>query len=393
MRRRQVRRDGVSAGLGLRRALLEELRAAPADAFDFLECAPDNWIGVGGRLGEALDELSARYPLSCHGLSLSLGGIEPLDETFLARTRRFLDRHRVALYSEHLSYCTGDGHLYDLMPIPFTAEAVRHVATRIVRVQDVLGRRIAVENVSYYAAHPPGGDGQDLDEAQFIQAVLEEADCDLLLDVNNVYVNAVNHGYDARAFLARMPSRRIVSCHVAGHYDEAVRHVAARIDRVQDVLGRRIAVENVSYYAAHPAAGDGQDLDEAQFVEAVLEEADCDLLLDVNNVYVNAINHGYDAHAFLARMPGRRIASYHVAGHYDQAEDLKIDTHGAPVKADVWDLLAEAYRLHGVRPTLLERDFNLPPLAELRVEVARIRELQRATMAMPATPAAGSAHG
>ena len=159
MRRRQVRRDGVSAGLGLRRALLEELRAAPADAFDFLECAPDNWIGVGGRLGEALDELSARYPLSCHGLSLSLGGLEPLDETFLARTRRFLDRHRVALYSEHLSYCTGDGHLYDLMPIPFTAEAVRHVATRIVRVQDVLGRRNAVENVSYYASHPAAGDG------------------------------------------------------------------------------------------------------------------------------------------------------------------------------------------------------------------------------------------
>ena len=141
------------------------------------------------------------------------------------------------------------------------------------------------------------------------------------------------------------------------------------------------------------AAGDGQDLDEAQFVEAVLEEADCDLLLDVNNVYVNAINHGYDAHAFLARMPGRRIASYHVAGHYDQAEDLKIDTHGAPVKGDVWELLAAAYRLHGVRPTLLERDFNLPPLAGLLVEVEKIRELQRATMAMPATSAAGSVHG
>ena len=201
----------------------------------------------------------------------------------------------MTLYSEHLSYCTGDGHLYDLMPIPFTAEAARHVA--------------------------------------------------------------------------------------------------ARIGRVQDVLGRRIAVENVSYYASHPAAGDGQDLDEAQFVEAVLEEADCDLLLDVNNVYVNAINHGYDAHAFLARMPGRRIASYHVAGHYDQAEDLKIDTHGAPVKGDVWELLAAAYRLHGVRPTLLERDFNLPPLAELRGEVERIRKLQRAAMAMPATPAAGSVHG
>ena len=268
----------TGAGLGLRRVLLDQLIEAPAGAFDFLECAPDNWIGVGGRLGEALDELSARFPLSCHGLSLSLGGLEPLDETFLARTRRFLDRHRVALYSEHLSYCTGDGHLYDLMPIPFTAEAVRHVA--------------------------------------------------------------------------------------------------ARIGRVQDVLGRRIAVENVSYYASHPAAGDGQDLDEAQFVEAVLEEADCDLLLDVNNVYVNALNHGYDARTFLDAMPGARIASYHVAGHYDEAPDLKVDTHGAAVKDDVWDLLAHAYARHGVRPTLLERDFHFPPLPVLLDEVARIRTLQ-----------------
>jgi len=276
----------ASAGLGLRRALLDPLRAAPDGAFDFLECAPDNWIGVGGRLGEALAELSARHPLTCHGLSLSLGGMEPLDETFLAKTRRFLDRHRVALYSEHLSFCTDDGHLYDLMPLPFTEEAVRHVAARIRRVQDVLGRRIAVENVSYYAAP-----WQAMDEAAFVRAVLDEADCDLLLDVNNVYVNAVNHGYDARAFLAAMPSAR--------------------------------------------------------------------------------------------------VASYHVAGHYDEAPDLKIDTHGAPVKDDVWTLLAEAYRLHGVRPTLLERDFNLPPLPALLEEVARIRALQRA-----AAPAArDAAHG
>ena len=270
--------------------MLDELRAAPAGAFDFLECAPDNWIGVGGRLDEALDELSSRHPLTCHGLSLSLGGIEPLDEVFLERTRRFLDRHRVALYSEHLSCCTDDGHLYDLMPIPFTEEAVHHVATRIRHAQDALGRRIAVENVSYYAAHPP----------------------------------------------------------LAG--------VAA--------------------------------LDEATFINAVLEEADCDLLLDVNNVYVNAINHGYGAHAFLARMPARRIASYHVAGHYDEAIDLKVDTHGAPVKGDVWDLLAAAYRLHGVRPTLLERDFNLPPLAELLAEVERIRQLQQHASVVPAVDAA-----
>ena len=276
----------ASAGLGLRRALLGALQAATPGAFDFLECAPDNWIGVGGRYGEALDELSSRHPITCHGLSLSLGGIAPLDETFLARTRRFLDQHKVRLYSEHLSYCTDDGHLYDLMPIPFT--------------------------------------------------------------------------------------------------DEAVHHVAARIRRVQDALGRRIAVENVSYYAAPHQA-----MDEVDFVNAVLAEADCDLLLDVNNVYVNAINHGYDARVFLARMPTARIASYHVAGHYDEADDLKVDTHGAAVKEDVWSLLETAYGLHGVHPTLLERDFNFPPMPVLLAEVERIRSLQRAPGIALQVPAHG----
>ena len=281
----------ASAGLGLRRALMGALQDAASDAFDFLECAPENWIGVGGKYGQALAELSARYPLTCHGLSLSLGGVEPLDETFLARVRRFLDQHHVEVYSEHLSYCADDGHLYDLMPIPFT--------------------------------------------------------------------------------------------------DEAVHHVAARIRRVQDMLGRRIAVENVSYYAAHASIEGAQAMDEVDFVNAVLEEADCDLLLDVNNVYVNAINHGYEALTFIARMPTPRIASYHVAGHYDEAEDLKVDTHGAPVKSDVWSLLEHAYRLHGVHPTLLERDFNFPPLPELLGEVERIRTLQAAAQ----SGASRSSHG
>ena len=262
-----------SAGLGLRRALLDQLIEAPAGAFDFLECAPDNWIGVGGPLGDKLATLSARHPLSCHGLSLSLGGPDPLDAGFLRKTRDFLARHHVALYSEHLSYCSAGGLLYDLLPIPFTEEAVRHVAGRIRDVQDALGRRIAVENVSYYAAP-----------------------------------------YQAMA--------------------------------------------------------------EIEFVAAVLSEADCDLLLDVNNVFVNAINHGYDARAFIDAMPTSRIASIHVAGHYDEADDLKVDTHGAAVKDGVWDLLAHAYRVHGVRPTLLERDFNFPPLPTLLAEVERIRTLQ-----------------
>ncbi|WP_287598905.1 DUF692 domain-containing protein [Thermomonas sp.] len=263
------------AGLGLRRALLDELIGAPAGAFDFLECAPDNWIGVGGALGEQLETLTARHPLSCHGLSLSLGGPDPLDHAFLRQTRDFLDRHQVALYSEHLSYCAANGHLYDLLPLPFTEEAVVHVAARIRQAQDALGRRIAVENVSYYAA----------------------------------------------------PFRQL-----------------AEID----------------------------------FINAVLAEADCDLLLDVNNVYVNAINHGYDARAFINAMPAARIASYHVAGHFDEADDLKIDTHGTAVKDEVWALLGFAYASHGVRPTLLERDFNFPPLPVLVDEVARIRALQAA---------------
>ncbi|MFC3549913.1 DUF692 domain-containing protein [Lysobacter cavernae] len=266
-----------AVGLGLRRALLGPLQAAASTDFDFLECAPENWIGVGGLFGDALEALSARHPLVCHGLSLSLGSVAPLDETFLRRVRRFLDRHRVALYSEHLSYCSDDGHLYDLLPIPFTEEAVHHVAARIRQTQDIVGRRIAVENVSYYATVPvdPG------------QGALREID----------------------------------------------------------------------------------------FLNAVLSEADCDLLLDVNNVFVNAINHRYDASAFLAALPSERIAYIHVAGHYDEADDLKIDTHGAPVKDAVWSLLGEAYRRHGPRPTLLERDFNFPPYAELVGELRTIRRI------------------
>ena len=264
-----------SAGLGLRRALMGPLQDAPDGAFDFLEVAPENWIGVGGRLGRRFAALAERQPLLCHGLSLSLGGPDPLDEAFLHRVRKFLDQQQVPLYSEHLSYCSADGHLYDLMPIPFTGEAVEHVAAQIRHAQDILGRRMVVENVSYYAA-------------------------------------------------------------------------------------------------PH------QEMAEIDFLLAVLERADCALLLDVNNVYVNSINHRYDAREFLQRIPAERVACFHVAGHYREAADLVVDTHGAAVVDPVWDLLDDAYSLVGVRPTLLERDFNFPPMAELYAEVARIRALQRA---------------
>ena len=270
-----------AVGLGLRRALVAPLRQAAAGQVDFIEAAPENWMGVGGALGDAFDELASRYPLVCHGLSLSLGGPAPLDEAFLQRLRRFLDGRGCAIYSEHLSACSDErGQLYDLLPLPFNDAAVEYVAARIRQAQDVLGRAVAVENISYYASLDPG-----------------------------------------------------------------------------------------------PRGG----MTELEFICRVLDRADCRLLLDVNNVIVNATNHGYDADTFLRGLPGDRIAYIHVAGHYDEAEDLKIDTHGAPVSAPVWSLLAEAYRRFGLRPTLLERDFNLPPFDELLAELDGVRALRGRT--------------
>lgn len=264
----------TGAGLGLRRESMTELREDPPPQVDFFEVAPENWIGMGGQSGKALRWFTERYPFVTHGLSLSLGGPGPLDLDLVRQVGRFLDQHRIALYSEHLSYCSDQGQLYDLLPIPFTGDAVHHVAARIRQVQDTLGRRIAVENVSYYAAP-------------------------------------------------------------------------------------------------------GQEMSEIEFIRAVLDEADCDLLLDVNNIYVNSVNHGYDAAEFLASLPGQRTAYIHVAGHYQETDELIIDTHGADVIDPVWQLLAQAYRQFGVIPTLLERDFNLPPLPQLLGEVDTIHEHQR----------------
>ena len=186
----------------------------------------------------------------------------------------FLDRHRVQAYTEDLSFCGDSGQLYDLMPIPFTEEAVRYVADRIGHVQDMLERRIGMENVSTYAA--PAG-----------------------------------------------------------------------------------------------------DMTELEFLNAVLDEADCGLHLDINNIFVNSINHGFDAYDYLADIPAERIMYAHIAGHYREADNLRVDTHGEDVLPEVWDLLEAAYRQYGVFPTLLERDFNIPPLDILLGEVDEIVTRQR----------------
>jgi uncharacterized protein (UPF0276 family) len=261
------------AGLGLRRPLIEKLMADPPTDVDFMEVAPENWINVGGRQGKNFRYFTERYPFLLHGLSLSIGSPAPLDEQLVRDIKAFIAEHDIRMYSEHLSFCGDDGHLYDLMPIPFTEDAAKYVANRIRRVQDILEQRIAMENVSYYT-----------------------------------------------------PTDTSMS--------------------------------------------------EADFMLAVLEEADCDLMLDINNIVVNSINHKYDASEFLHRMPAERIRYFHLAGHHVAEEDLRIDTHGTSVDKQSWQLLREAYEHFGPVPTLLERDFNFPPMDELLDEVRRIKALQ-----------------
>ena len=263
----------TGAGLGFRRPLADKLKKVEPGEIDFMEIAPENWIHVGGALGKKLRWFTERYPFLIHGLSLSIGAPSPLNEQLVRDIKEFMAEHNIRMYSEHLSSCGDDGQLYDLMPIPFTEDAVKYVAGRVRRVQDILEQRIALENVSYYA-----------------------------------------------------PTDTSMS--------------------------------------------------EADFTLAVLEEADCDLMLDINNIVVNSINHKYDANEFMLRMPADRIRYFHLAGHYVEAEDLRIDTHGSAVDQQSWQLLGDAYAHFGAVPTLLERDFNFPPISELLGEVRQIRNLQ-----------------
>lgn len=281
------------AGLGLRRALLGPLSSAGpetqqriAQNINFMEVAPENWIGVGGKWGKQFRSFTERFDFLCHGLSLSIGSPDPLDITFIKQVRDFLREHDIKAYSEHLSYCSSEGHMYDLMPIPFTEEAVRYVADRIKTVQDIIEQPLIIENVSAYAQP-------------------------------------------------------------------------------------------------------GKQMDEIDFLTAVVNESDCRILLDVNNVYVNSTNHGFDAYEYIRKIPSDRISYLHVAGHYEEAADLLVDTHGASVKDDVWKLLEFTYQQHGKQygqqhgqesrtiPTLLERDFNIPNVTELLDEIDIIHTLQK----------------
>lgn len=261
-------------GLGFRRELIAELQQGVPSQIDFFEIAPENWAGVGGASARTLRAFTERHTFVCHGLSLSLGGSLALDLDLLTRIKAFMREHGIGMYTEHLSWTSDSSRLYDLLPLPFTEEAVQWTAQRIRQTQDVLGMPIAIENASAYILH-----------------------------------------------------------------------------------------------------ADAQ-MSEWGFIRAVLEEADCQLHLDVNNLYVNSQNFHYDPLLALDGLPLERTTYIHIAGHLVEPDGLRVDTHGEAVVAPVWDLLDEVYRRIGPVPTCLERDANIPPLAELMPELQQISTAQ-----------------
>lgn len=278
---RPARLHGI--GLGFRQGLAEALLATTdLPELQFVEIHPENYVQRGGRFRGMLDRAATRWPVLTHGLSLGVGAVEPAERAYVRELKHFLERIAAPWHSEHLCFSSADGvMLHDLLPLPFTREAVRVAVARVRELRDALERPIAIENVSYYA---------------------------------------------------------------------------------------------------HPGAA---EMSEAEFLLEVLEGADAALLLDVNNVYVNGRNHGFDPLAFLDLMPTERVLQIHVAGHSQREDQLLIDTHGSAVRDEVYDLLGHVLARVGPVPVLLERDQNFPPFAELREEVQRLHALYvRATGAV-----------
>lgn len=277
----------MGAGLGFRRELLPAMQHADLSNINFFEISPENWLNsqgkLGGRYEKQLRAYTERFPFACHGLSLSIGSGADLDIALLKNIQQFMQHHQITLYTEHLSWCSDEiGHLYDLLPIPCTQEAVTWVAHRIRQAQDIMGQQIGFENASYYYQPPHG------------------------------------------------------------------------------------------------------EMSDAEFITAVLTEADCLLHLDINNIYVNSQNFGFDPYQYLDQLPLERVCYLHIAGHYHQDDGLIVDTHGNGVIQPVWDLLNYAYqeiyqktkKSASQIPTCLERDFNFPKFSELLMEVDQIRQYQ-----------------
>ncbi|NCO45377.1 MAG: DUF692 domain-containing protein [Vibrio sp.] len=237
---------------------------------DFLELAPENWMNMGGLKREQLQQIAKHYPLVAHGLSLSIGDCQPLNKAFVKKVAAFLDEFNIDIYSEHLSFSRdAQGYLYELLPIP--------------------------------------------------------------------------------------------------RYKESIAYLVDRIHCVQDIVQRPLVLENISYYHSY-----GKEIPEGQFIAEIVERSGCQLLIDINNVYVNSRNHNYCPFDMLATLPSEAIGYYHIAGHLKEREDFLLDTHGKPVQQEVIDLARYAYAQQGSRPLLLERDHHVPPLVVLTEELRTI---------------------
>lgn len=261
-------------GLGFRRDLSEDLLSLDAISKPaFVELAPENWVNLGGYWGKVLKSVAEKYPITCHGLSLSIGSPDELNWDFIKEMKTFLKEHSISIYSEHLSYSQcNNAHLFDLLPIPFREDAVKHIVERIKQVQDFLEMPIALENVSYYT----------------------------------------------------------------------------------------------------PVAA---EMSEAEFISAIVNESGCHLLLDVNNVYVNAFNHNYNAEKFIEQLPLDKVSYIHMAGHEKVADDLIIDTHGQAIISEVYQLFESTLEKIKPVPVLLERDFNFPEFHEILSEVNQLEQI------------------
>lgn len=258
-------------GIGFRKDFAEEFLNTSVLTPAFIEAAPENWMGIGGYWKKIFRKGIAQYPIYSHGLSLSIGSPDPIDWDFLKRVKSFLKEYDIKIYSEHLSYSKCDNaHLYDLLPIPFRYDAVHHISKRIKEIQEFLERKIAMEIVAYYT----------------------------------------------------------------------------------------------------PVAA---EMSEVEFINSIVAESDCNLLLDVNNIYVNAFNHNYNAIEFIEQLPLDKVEYIHMAGHEKVSPDLIIDTHGEAIIDPVYELFEYTVnKLPQPVPVLLERDFNIPELEELQYELTRL---------------------
>lgn len=279
------RLPNLGIGLGLRRELANQT-LDQKDRIDWLELVPENYMGLGGAARERLELVREKFPLVTHGINLSIGSTDDLNVEYLSKLKKLLDFIDAPWFSDHLCFTSYDGvYMHDLLPLPRSKEAVNLIAEKVKRVQGTIGRPFLLENISYYMNVP----GSTMNDAQFLSEVLEKADCGLLLDVNNVYVNSINHGFDPFQYLAQIPVERTIQIHVAGH---------------------------------------------------------------------------------------------------KQGAEFVIDTHGAPVVEPVFELLQYVLERNDANAVMLERDQNFPEFEEILEELDKIREISEQATALKKTGAA-----